>query len=111
MRALLVEELLPEFDGCRLVDELAPPAAGPDEVQVKIRAAALGFPDLLMTRGGYQHKPELPFTPGTDMAGGTTALGENVTEFKTGDAVAGRSLGGGMAEMGVFPAARLRAIP
>ena len=111
MRALLVEELLPEFDGCRLVNELAPPAAGPDEVQVKIRAAALGFPDLLMTHGGYQHKPELPFTPGTEMAGEIMALGENVTEFKTGDAVVGGSLGGGLAEMGVFPAASLRAIP
>ena len=46
MSALLVEELLPEFGGCRLVTELAPPAAGLDEVQGKIRAAALGFPDL-----------------------------------------------------------------
>ena len=111
MRALLVEELLPEFDGCRLVSELAPPAVGPDEVQVKIRAAALGFPDLLMTHGGYQHKPELPFTLGTEMAGEITALGENVTEFKIGDAVVGGSLGGGLAEIGVYPAASLRAIP
>ena len=111
MRALLVEELLPEFDGCRLAEGLDAPVAGPEEVQVKIRAAALGFPDLLMTHGGYQHKPELPFTPGTEMAGEITALGENVTEFKIGDAVVGGSLGGGMAEMGVFPAASLRAIP
>ena len=106
MRALLVEELLPEFDGCRLAEGLDAPVAGPDEVQVKIRAAALGFPDLLMTHGGYQHKPELPFTPGTEMAGEITALGENVTEFKIGDAVVGGSLGGGLAEMGVFPSGR-----
>ena len=111
MRALLVEELLPEFDGCRLAEGLDAPVAGPDEVQVKIRAAALGFPDLLMTHGGYQHKPELPFTPGTEMAGEIKALGENVTEFKIGDAVVGGSLGGGLAEMGVFPAAGLRAVP
>ena len=111
MRALLVEELLPEFDGCRLAEGLDAPVPRAGEVQVKIRAAALGFPDLLMTHGGYQHKPELPFTPGTEMAGEITALGENVTEFKIGDAVVGGSLGGGLAEMGVFPAASLRAIP
>ena len=111
MRALLVEELLPDFGGCRLADGLAKPAPRAGEVQVKIRAAALGFPDLLMTHGGYQHKPELPFTPGTEMAGEVTALGENVTDFKIGDPVVGGALGGGLAEMGVFPAAGLRAIP
>ncbi|MEC7234381.1 MAG: alcohol dehydrogenase catalytic domain-containing protein, partial [Pseudomonadota bacterium] len=72
MRALLVEKLLPDFGGCRLADGLAKPAPRAREVQVKIRAAALGFPDLLMTHGGYQHKPELPFTPGTEMAGEVT---------------------------------------
>ena len=87
MRALLVEELLPDFGGCRLADGLAKPAPRAGEVQVKIRAAALGFPDLLMTHGGYQHKPELPFTPGTEMAGEVTALGENVTDFKIGETV------------------------
>ncbi len=111
MRALMVEELLPEFGGCRLAEGLDPPTPGPDDVQVKIHAAALGFPDLLMTHGGYQHKPELPFTPGTEMAGEVTALGQNVTEFKIGDPVVGGSLGGGLAEMGVFPTAGLRAIP
>ena len=111
MRGLLVEDLLPEFAGCRLVNELAPPSAGPDEVQVRICAAALGFPDFLMSQGGYQHKPELPFTLGTEMAGEITALGENVTQFKVGDAVVGGSLGGGLAEIGVFPATNLRTIP
>ncbi|GIR46163.1 MAG: hypothetical protein CM15mP55_1390 [Hyphomicrobiales bacterium] len=56
-----------------------------------------------MTHGGYQHKPEFPFTPGTEMAGEVTALGENVTDFKIGDPVVGGALGGGLAEMGVFP--------
>jgi len=111
MRALLVEELLPEFGGCRLAEGLEAPVPRAGEVQVKIRAAALGFPDLLMTHGGYQHKPELPFTPGTEMAGEVTALGENVTDFKIGDPVVGGALGGGLAETGVFPATALRAVP
>ena len=50
MRALLVEELLADFGGCRLADGLAKPAPRAGEVQVKILAAALGFPDLLMAR-------------------------------------------------------------
>ena len=108
MRALLVEELLPDFGGLPAGRRLAFPAPRAGEVQVKIMAAALGFPDLLMTHGGYQHKPELPFTPGTEMAGEVTALGENVTDFKIGDSVVGAAFGGGLAEMGVFPAASLR---
>ena len=111
MRALLVEELLPDFGGCRLADGLAAPQPSAGEVQVKIMAAALGFPDLLMTHGGYQHKPDLPFTPGTEMAGEVTALGKDVTEFAIGDRVVGGSLGGGLAEMGVFPVRGLRRLP
>ncbi|MBE8190614.1 MAG: hypothetical protein HAW64_00155 [Alphaproteobacteria bacterium] len=59
MRALYVDDLAQDFSGCDL-REGDTPAPQPDEVLVKIRATALGFSDLLMTRGGYQHKPDLP---------------------------------------------------
>ena len=45
------------------------PRRGPGQVLVRVRAAALNFPDLLMTRGAYQFKPELPFIAGIEMAG------------------------------------------
>ncbi|HVK41852.1 MAG TPA: NADPH:quinone oxidoreductase family protein, partial [Phenylobacterium sp.] len=59
MRALLVEELAPDYGGC-VLKEIETPAPGPGEVQIKVRAAAVNFPDLLQTRGEYQHKPALP---------------------------------------------------
>jgi len=74
MRALRVNALEPEFAGCAL-ETIATPAPGPGEALVKIRACSVGFPDLLMTRGEYQAKPPLPFTPGSDIAGDVMALG------------------------------------
>lgn len=62
-----------------------------------------------MTRGEYQHKPELPFTPGLEWAGEIEALGEGVTARAIGDPVVGG--GGGFAEQVVAPAAALRRKP
>jgi len=110
MRALLVGELADDHRGCALTD-LPVPQPGPGEVRVRVRAAAVNFPDLLMTRGAYQLKPELPFTPGLEMAGEVDALGEGVTGWKVGDAVLGGNRFGAMAEYAIVPAAALRAKP
>ena len=110
MRALLVEELAPDYGGC-VLKEIEPPAPGPGEVQIKVRAAAVNFPDLLQTRGEYQHKPPLPFIPGMEVAGEVSALGEGVTEFQIGDAVVGGARIGGFSEYAVTPAAILRKKP
>src|SRR3546814_7040377 len=85
MRALEVAELAPHHGGCALVDRPVP-VPGPGEVRVRVRAAAVNFPDLLMTNGGYQLKPELPFTPGLEFAGEVEALGEGVADWAVGDA-------------------------
>lgn len=110
MRALRVEALGEDFEGCH-VREIGTPVPGPGQVLVKIRAASLGFPDLLMTRGGYQHKPDLPFTPGGDVAGEIAALGEGVDGLDVGQRVVTGGLGGGFAEYAVHDAARIRPIP
>lgn len=110
MRALLVEELAPDYGGC-VVKEIETPAPGPGEVQVKVRAAAVNFPDLLQTRGEYQHKPALPFIPGLEISGEVSALGEGVDQFKVGDAVVGGARIGGFSEYAVTPAAGLRKKP
>lgn len=109
MRALVVEELAPDYAGCR-VKEIPTPEPGPGEVRVKVRAAAVNFPDLMQTRGEHQHKPPLPFTPGMEMAGEVDAVGEGVTTLKVGDAVAGGGRGG-FAQYVVLPAAGLRKKP
>jgi len=86
IRALVVRDLTDDLSGCALGEvELAPPGAG--EVQVVLKATAIGFPDLLMTKGGYQFKPDLPFVPGHEGAGVVIALGEGVSDIALGDHV------------------------
>ena len=110
MRALVVDRLAPDYAGCSL-REIETPAPGPGEVRVRVRAASVNFPDLLMTRGEYQHKPPLPFIPGLELAGEVEALGEGVEAWKTGDAVVGGARVGGFSTFAVASAAALRPKP
>ncbi len=110
MRALQVRELLPDHAGTALAD-LPVEQPGPGEVRVRVRAAAVNFPDLLMTRGDYQLKPDLPFVSGMEFAGEVDALGEGVADWQVGDAVVGGNRFGAMAEYCTVPAAALRAKP
>ncbi|HVI34503.1 NADPH:quinone oxidoreductase family protein [Phenylobacterium sp.] len=109
MRALVVERLAPEYAGC-VVKDIPTPDPGPGEVRIRVRAAAVNFPDLMQTRGEHQHKPTLPFVPGMELAGEVDAVGEGVTVWRPGDAVAGGGRGG-MAEYAVLPAAGLHRVP
>lgn len=110
MRALVVEALAPDFAGCA-ARRIATPAPGPGEVLVRVRAASVNFPDLLMTRGEYQLKPPLPFVPGLDFAGEAAALGEGVEGLAIGAAVVGGARTGAFAEYVVAQARALRPKP
>ena len=59
-------------------DEVDQPTPGDGQVLVKVRAAALNFPDVLMVRGTYQEKPPLPFTPGVELCGEIVGTGQRV---------------------------------
>jgi NADPH2:quinone reductase len=110
MRARVVESLGEDYSGVSLKDLPTPtPRAG--EVLVRVRAASVNFPDLLMTRGEYQLKPPLPFVGGMELAGEIVALGEGVGGFAIGDAVVGGAKLGGFAEFAVLPAAAMRRKP
>jgi NADPH2:quinone reductase len=109
MRALVVERLAPDYGGCALKD-LPSPDPGPGEVRLKVKAASVNFPDLLMTRGEYQHKPTLPFVGGLEMAGEVEALGDGVDRWRVGDAVVTGGAGG-FAEQVIVRAASLRPKP
>jgi len=61
------------------------PAAG--EIVIDIMAAGVNFPDVLIIQNKYQFKPELPFTPGNELAGTVHAVGAGVTQYKVGDKV------------------------
>jgi NADPH2:quinone reductase len=73
------------------------PGAG---VVIDVRAAGVSFPDLLMSRGLYQMKPELPFVPGGEVAGTVVSAGDG---FSPGDRVAAMPVIGGFAERAVAP--------
>lgn len=110
VRALVVRELSDDLSGCKLRKiEIDPPGAG--EVQVKLRATAVGFPDLLMTKGGYQFKPELPFVPGHEGAGVVVALGEGVTDIDVGNSVIVAAPTGLCATRANVSAATVRPLP
>jgi NADPH2:quinone reductase len=59
-------------------DEVDQPTPGAGQVLVKVRAAALNFPDVLMAMGKYQEKPPLPFTPGVELCGEIVETGQRV---------------------------------
>jgi NADPH2:quinone reductase len=109
MRALVVETLAPDYAGCVLKD-LPTREPGPGEARLKVRAASINFPDLLMTRGEYQHKPALPFVGGLEMTGEVEAVGEGVEDWRPGDAVVCGGAGG-FAEEAIVRAASLRRKP
>ena len=69
-----------------------------NEVQIKIMACAVNFPDLLMIQGKYQFKPPLPFSPGGEFSGEVVDVGEDVTGFSVGDRVVGGARYGGFSE-------------
>ena len=74
-----------------LLEETPRPEPGAGEVLVKVDTAALNFPDMLMIKGTYQVKPELPFTPGLEMSGTIEQVGEGVEGLKPGMPVLAQS--------------------
>ncbi|MFE6051581.1 NADPH:quinone oxidoreductase family protein [Kitasatospora sp. NPDC056446] len=69
MRAWQVRELGEPAEVMRLAEDVARPEPGPGQLLVRVRAAAVNFPDALMVRGQYQVRPPLPFTPGVELCG------------------------------------------
>ncbi|MBC7941728.1 MAG: NADPH:quinone oxidoreductase family protein [Chitinophagaceae bacterium] len=85
------------------------PAAG--EVRIKVQAASLNFPDLLIVEGKYQFKPPLPFVPGSEFAGTVDAVGEGVTHLDIGAPVAAIAGTGGFGTHAVVKAAQVLPLP
>ena len=83
----------------------------PHEVVVKIRAAAVNFPDLLMTHGGYQHKPKLPYIPGTEASGTIVKVGRDVENVSVDDNVICGAREGMMQSYVVVPAVNCSLLP
>jgi len=109
VKALVVETLSDDLSGVRLKD-FDPPSPAPHELVVAIRAASLNYPDLLMTRGAYQFKPDLPFVAGMEMAGDVVHAPQGCG-FAVGDRVMGGAKTGAFAERIALPPSSVRRIP
>jgi NADPH2:quinone reductase len=70
-----------------VVEERPDAVPGEGQVAIKVEAAGVNFPDVLIIQNKYQFKPELPFTPGGELAGTITAVGAGVSGFREGDRV------------------------
>ena len=77
------------------------PICSPEEgeLQIRVRAFTPGFPDKLMVEGGYQLKPDLPFTPCSEFSGDVVAVGAGVNNSLVGDSVIGSKRFGAAAEL------------
>ncbi|HDZ08150.1 NADPH:quinone oxidoreductase family protein [Pseudohongiella sp.] len=83
----------------------------PGEVIVDVYAASLNFPDTLQIQGKYQFQPPMPFSPGSEVGGVISAVGNEVTGFSVGDRVMATPSIGGMAEQVKVQPSGLRKIP
>lgn len=88
LKAWSVTELGEPVDALK-INGIAVPVPGPEQVLVKVLASAANFPDVLMCRGIYQVKPELPFTPGREVCAEVVQAGSAVTRAAVGDRVIG----------------------
>jgi NADPH2:quinone reductase len=107
MRAIQITELSGPASALRLVDAPEPGPSHPlspgSGVLIDVHAAGVSFPELLQTRGLYQHKPELPFIPGSEIGGVVREIAGDAN-VKAGDRVAAFCGEGGFAEVAVAPA-------
>jgi NADPH:quinone reductase len=116
MRAIqITQETGP--DGALALVELPEPPEGASHmltpgagVVVEVHAAGVSFPELLQTRGQYQMKPELPFVPGSEVAGIVRSAPQGA-QVKPGDRVAAFCALGGFAETAVAPEFFAYALP
>jgi NADPH2:quinone reductase len=111
MKAWQVRELGDPEQALKL-EEMDEPTPQPGEVVVEIEAAALNFFDILLCKGEYQEKPNLPFTPGAEVSGVVYAVGDGV-ELETGQRVIATPPlpRGGFAEKAAAPASSVFEIP
>ncbi len=109
MRALICKEIGPTDK--LVVEEQPDPVAGAGEVLVKVHAAGINFPDILVIKGLYQVKIEPPFIPGNEAAGIVSAVGEGVNRYRPGDRVMIMPEGAAFAEMCAVPVERVIPMP
>jgi NADPH2:quinone reductase len=94
-----------------VVEDLPEVTPGAGQIAIDVQAAGVNFPDVLIIQNKYQFKPELPFTPGSELAGVVRAVGEGVTQHKVGDKVLAFVSQGAFAQQIAVPAQAAMPMP
>jgi NADPH2:quinone reductase len=93
------------------IEEQPSPAVAAGQVRVRVGAAAVNFPDVLLIANQYQISVPPPFVPGSEFAGAIIETGDGTDGFAAGDRVTGTGMFGAFAEEVAVPAAGLEPIP
>jgi|TARA_B110000014_G_scaffold253645_1_gene233281 NADPH2:quinone reductase len=109
MKAIVCEQFGQVSD--LVIKEIETPQLKDNEVLINVAAAGVNYPDGLLVQGLYQVKPEVPFVPGTEIAGTIVALGEKVAHLKVGMRVAAMTMLGGYAEQVAINCMQVMPIP
>lgn len=109
MRAVLCKEFGPPES--LVVEDVPDPTPGPGQVVVDVAGCGVNFPDVLIIQDKYQFKPDLPFSPGGELAGTVSAIGDGVDGLAVGDRVLAMLGWGGMADKVAVPAASAVKVP
>ena len=109
MKAVLCKEYgLPDS---LVLAEVEPLRPGKGQVVISVKACGVNFPDTLIIQGKYQLKPDMPFTPGSEIAGIVKEVGEGVEHVQVGEHVIAFTSVGGFAEEVATDAAKLIKMP
>ena len=109
MRAIVVHEFGPPE--VMKLENAPEPAPGPGQVTIRVHAAGVNPVDTYIRAGAYARKPNLPYTPGTDVGGVVHAVGADVTRVRVGDRVYGHAAIGGYAEVALCEAWQVHPLP
>jgi len=109
MKAVLCKQYGPPSS--LVVEEVAAPVPGEGQVLVEVHAAGVNFPDSLIIQGKYQFKPQLPFSPGAEVAGIVKAVGPGVSGLRTGERVIAATTWGGYAQQVLAQTERVIRMP
>jgi NADPH:quinone reductase-like Zn-dependent oxidoreductase len=91
--------------------DIPEPKPGAGELLVRVHAAAINYPDVLIIEDRYQLKPPRPFAPGGEIAGEVIGVGEGVAQWEIGERLIAVTGFGGLSEMITIPAASAFRLP
>ena len=109
MKAIVVKE----FGGPDVMklEEVRDPAPAPGQLLIRVHAVGVNPVETYIRAGAYARKPNLPYTPGSDVGGTVEKAGAGVTAFKPGDRVYTQGAAGGYAEFLVCEEALAHPLP